>query len=215
MSSTMVERFHKNLNSKDFYVGYFDMTFESKLKTYLSFILVNSFIKYKKDIIMAGEDNSDCNEKGYPFEENGYFCKCVQNEFFDVFLSYKIERAVYRGFETDTEMSINAVCDNVFNLSEFDIEIADSKVEYLMNEKTGSMNKVGMSGKTKEKFVEFLKNEIFLKIQSNYIYSMSFLKEYNTIKFNIMLEFGSEATKILLALEYMFKEKKLRLITMY
>ncbi|MEO6981371.1 MAG: hypothetical protein ABI113_23450, partial [Mucilaginibacter sp.] len=62
-------------------------------------------------------------------------------------------------------------------------------------------------------------SQIKSKLNSNYIFNLCFLPQHGTIKFNIMLEtvqrISNKPMKLTLALEYIAKDKILRLITMF
>lgn len=219
LSDNMVATFRNRLFSYEPYVGFIDLNYSSFLKTYLSHILCPAFIKYKDNIIMGHEDDRDNNENvnilGYPFEQYGYDCKSLQDSMYGLFLSYKIERAVFAGFEKDTAFSINAITPTVFPIADFDILIEDEKLQYLISSKKGKLKKAGLL-KTDKNEIEKLIRE---KINSNYIYNLTYLSEYNTLKFNILVEIRASDTgnlvKITLSLEYKPEEKLLRLITLY
>ena len=101
LTDPMVQSFDKGLSQYCGYVGIADTTYGSLFKTYLSTMLVNSFIKYGKVILQGHEPDrdvdDDVNMSGYPFEENGYVCRSISSDLMGVLLSYKIERPVYRG----------------------------------------------------------------------------------------------------------------------
>lgn len=196
------------------YVGYFDLTYSSFLKTYLSIVLSRHFLKSKSIIITANEVN-DINIYGYPFEENGFKCKGVDTIYYGLFLSYKIEREVFEGFESDTTFAINAITKNVFHISDFNILVEEPKLQYLLREKADNIERAGITNLTLSE-VELLIQD---KINNNYIYNLCFRKESQTLKFNIIIETTRTDTnkpmKLTVALEYMPNEKTLRLITMF
>jgi len=201
------------------YTGFIDITFSCYMKTYVSMLLCNAFIKNKNKIIMGHEDDIDESENhnvlAYPFEENGYKCFSLPGMYFGLFLSYKIERKVYKGFEKDTTFSINAISKKVFNLDDLQIVIGRNKFEYLLEEKKNKLKK----GCLIDIRIEDLKNLIRNKIQNDYIYNLVYDEEHNTTKFNMQIEIQASDTgemiKLLIALEYIPGKKELRLITMY
>lgn len=139
----MVRRFHEGLCGWAGYVGYADTTYSSPFKTLLSTMLVNAFIKHRKTIIQGHEDDrpneEDVNMSSYPFEEHGYTCHSVQSQLEGTLLSYKIERPVFPGFESDTEFSLNAISPNPQPLDGFAIEVEEAKLEYVKTAKAGSL----------------------------------------------------------------------------
>lgn len=222
VTDAAIATFHTGLSDYKPYVGFVDVTFSSPLKTYISTILVNIGIKHRNFIITGHEDDVDNNENrnmsGYPYEENRFICKSLQSSLFDLFLSYKIERPVFPGFETDTEFSLNAVNPTLMPLANFSIRVDAEKFEYLLKNKTGSLKRAGLIEST-PKNLETLIQE---KISSNYLYNLSHDKQHGTTKFDILLELqikdsSSETStiKIMVALEYIPDEKCLRLITLY
>ncbi len=128
LTDTMVERFDDGLIPYPHYVGIAEMTYGSTFKTYLSTMLVNSFVKFGNIVLQGHEpdraDEEDVNMNGYPFEKSGYICRSISDDLMGVMLSYKIERPIFPGFEVDTEMALNAISKNPINIEEFEVEVA-------------------------------------------------------------------------------------------
>jgi hypothetical protein len=129
--------------------------------------------------------------------------------------TYKIEREVLNGFQGDVQMSINAITENVFNISDFTIQIDSHKFQYLLKSKTGSLKRLGSAGMS----IPELESSIKSRIDSNYVYNLTYLPEFETIKFNIMIQYLRQDTglpiRLTVALEYKAKEKLLRVITLF
>lgn len=217
VSQKMLNDLDTGLTSYKPYVGYIDVTFSSFMKHHASLSLVNSFIKHKSIVINEHEDDRENSENinmsGYAFEKNNYKCVSLQSSLFGVFLSYKIERPIFGAFKRDTDFSLNAISKNILNIDEFNVEIDEKKLTYLRENKTGRMKKSGL--------INFNKSEIEClirdKIASNYIYNLTYLKQYRTMKFNILIEKeldSDERMRMMVALEYIPAKKTLRLITM-
>jgi len=219
LSDRMIQSFNEGLYQFGAYVGYFNLTYSSILKTYLSFILVNAFIKNKTTIISSQDEDSDPTETDnsslYDFNNKGLVYKSIPSRYFDLFLTYKIEREVFEGFKSDSEFSINAVTVNVLDISDFNIKISPEKFQYLFREKAGTLHPVGIT----DLEINDLELLIRERINKNYLYNLTFNKQFNTLKFNIVLEFkrndNKRKMKLLLAFEYLPNDKILRLITMY
>lgn len=218
LSNKMVADFHHILNSYNGYVGHFDLNYSSLMKTFLSTILCKAFVKHKNYIITGHEDDLenevDCNMLGYEFEENNYICRSLQSTYTDLFLSYKIERPTFSD-DQDTFLSINSVTEDATSIVDFNLIVEESKLQYLLQSKTGIMKKAGLLTVTKENLAGLIKE----KMESNYIYNLSYNDEYNVIKFNIIIEIpvseNGEIVKLLIALEYVNSDKSLRLLTLY
>jgi len=182
-------------------------------------ILCNCFLKAKRLIIQGHPDDidnaEDENTAGYPFETYGYTCRSLQSMYADLFLSYKIERAVYPGFESDTVFSLNSISSTVVPLDECAVEIEEAKLHYLREKKGGSMKKSGMISLAREE----VQTKIRERLASNYIFNMAFIPEHQAMKFNTVLNFMAEKAgklvKLTVSLEYRPLERRLRLITMF
>ncbi len=221
VTDRMISTFHMGLSDYKPYVGYIDLTFASPLKTYISSILVNIGLKHRKYVIMGHEDGLDSeqniNISGYPYEENGFSCRSIPETLFRLFLSYKIERPVFPGFESDTEFSLNAINPTILPLSKLNIRVDVEKFEYLLKQKAGSLKRSGLIQSTSDN----LKALIQEKISSNYIYNLIH-NEHGITKFDILLDIqpmdssdGFMPIRIMVALEYIPMDQSLRLITLY
>lgn len=219
LSESGLERIHNSLSNFAPYAGYIPCTFASRARIYLSTILVNSFLKHGRKVIMGHEDDrpneENINMAGYPFEDYGMSVYSLQSMYFGVLLSYKIERPVFKGFESDTELSLNAISNQILPIDGFEVEIEDAKHEYLKSEKCGKLEKAGIEALGKEELSRLIRS----KVSESYIYNLSFLPEHNVSKFNVMLEIprpgGGYPTRVVAALEYKPEEKLLRVITMH
>lgn len=219
LSDAALTAMHKALCKYDPYVGFIPATFASRAKTYLSTILVNSYLKHGSAIIMEHEDDrpneEDVNLIGYPFEDFGYRVVSLQSSYADLFLGYKIERPVFPGFEVDTEMSLNAVSPMVLPIDDFTVEIEEAKLNYLKSEKLGKLEKAGIAELDGDELAQLIQK----KVAASYIYNLCYLSDHDVVKFNVMLEVpradGGYPTRILAALEYQPAKKNLRVITLH
>jgi hypothetical protein len=218
LSNSLFEKLNNELLSYKPYIGYLETTFQTPLKSFLSSILCKIGIINKDTVILPGEDdewNTNDNTLGLPFDKYGYKIKNVPDLYFGLFLSYKIERAVFDGFETDTHISLNAVSPIVKNMDHFKVIIEPEKLKYLLEQKEGKLKKAQLENYSIKDF-EKLINE---KIKDNYIYEMSELREFKVIKFNVIIEletlYSKENVKCQVTLHYQPEENKLRLITFF
>lgn len=219
LSENMLTQINEGLADFPAYLGYIPATFASRAKTYLSTTVANVCIKNGTRIIMGHEDDrpnsENTNLSHYPFDESGYQVFSLQSLYFGLFLSFKVERAVYPGFEGDTEFSINAISDQVLPLDDFEVILEDAKHSYLVSKKGAKLRKAGILDFDKGHIVSLIKS----KIAASYIYNLAYLHEHNTIKFNLMIEVsrdgGGYPTRMTVSLEYKPEEKALRVITLH
>lgn len=216
LSKNMFDKLISDLNDFESFIGFFDLTNHSFMKSYLSTILANSFIINNRTILLEHEDDRDNSENinlvSYPFEKSGYTVKSIQGIYYGVFLSYKIEREIFKGFESDGDFALNSISPIVSKIEE--IEIEENKFDYLRTIKKGKLKKANLISYSKSELTELIKK----KIQSNYIYNMTYLKSYNVLKFDILIELLNtlnEIVKITIGFEYIPEHQKLRLITLY
>lgn len=218
LTDEMVRNIHEGLTEYVPYVGYLDLTYNSFMKTYLSLVLTNCCLKFKKTIICGHEpdrdESEDVNMSGYPFEENGYECRSINDMYYDLFLSYKIERQSLPA-ETDTMFSLNALGVDIHPMSDLNIVIEEAKLEYLLREKEANLKRAELSGLTAEELAAVIKS----KIELNYIYNLTYLAEHDVLKFNVMIDTRGKKidlpVKLVASFEYQPKSKNLRLITLF
>ena len=218
LSDNMFSILHDGLIHFEPYVGFADMTFASRFKLNLSTMLVNNCIKHKNTIIMGHEDDvdnkHDFNVRGYPWEDFGYTCRSLQGMYFGLFLSYKIERPVIQGFESDTEFSINAVNPDPLPVGDLEIRIDEKKFGYLARKKAGTLKRMGLPSDDVSK----LRRTIADRISSNYIYNMKYDASHGITTFNLVLEIHFTSRypqRVVASMEYVPDDRYLRLITLY
>ena len=155
---------------------------------------------------------------GYRFEDAGLLCRSVGDSYYGVFLSYKIERPVVPGDETDTHFSANVISDSPIDPATCELEIDTKKFDYLKDEKTGkrgTLQRLGVLGSPKASFEQLIQ----AKLSSNYIYSLAYSDECAVAKFNIVLELapldGGEPMRTLAAFELIPETRRIRLITLF
>lgn len=219
LSEGTLRRLHSSLASFPAYVGHIPTTFSSRAKTYLSTCLVNVFLKAGRKVILGHEDDrpndENINMPGYPFEEYGYEVLSLQGSYFGVFLSFKVERPIFGGFEVDSEMALTSISDDVLALKDCRVVIDPAKHGYLLSEKSGKLHKARL---TEFDRVE-LEGIIQSKLAANYIYNMEFLEKHDVMKFSLMIEInrddGGYPTRLAAGFEYLPQDKLLRLITLH
>lgn len=219
MSEAGVSRLHQALKSYKAYVGHIPTTYLTRSKILLSTCLVNIGVKVGGRFVLPHEDDrpnsDDVNLVGYPFGDFGYQISSIQETYFGIFLSFKIECPISKGHEVDTEISLNSVSHDVLSLSDLEVLIEDRKLDYLLSTKQGKMAKAGIATLDRGEVSGLIKAKLML----SYIYNMTYLEEHDVSKFNLLLEFehrgGGHPTRMTAALEYRPIERVLRLITLH
>ncbi|MCB0745405.1 MAG: hypothetical protein KDC67_15975 [Ignavibacteriae bacterium] len=218
LSKSLFKKLIDKLKAFAPFLGHFDTTYQTIIKSYLSSILCKTCILFKDRVILPNEEDNwepDMNIMGYPFEKYGFKICSVPSLYFDLFLSYKIEREVFDGYEMDTEISINAISSVVKNIENFRILINQKKLDYLLNEKSGKLKKAELLHYDKSEIEQLIKN----KLVQNYIYDLTELKEYDVIKFSVVIElevsYSQDKVRCNVVLKYNYREEVLELITLF
>jgi len=210
-----VDNFYNHL---EYFVGCVDVTYTSTLKDYSSHILGTSFIKYKNIIISMHEDDRDVHEdiniKGYPFEKYGYKIRSLPEYLFGVFLNYKIESNITGADISDVGVSIQSISHEYDGLNGFQVFVDEHKLNYLKENKLGTLKKFGGVDLTRKE----LENIILSHIKYSCVFNLDYASKYDVSKFNIIFEVEDiygKPNKVIVALEYMYSEKQLRLLTLF
>lgn len=215
LSDEMVDKIHDGLSSFLPYAGFADCTYYSRFKRHISFNLCNTFVKYKNIVVQSHEDDvpdtENQNTCGYPFEKFGYKNRSLNSISFGIFLSYKIERPIYKGFETDEEFSLNYISTTPSLLKNFEVNVDDGKIEYLRKQRGDTLKRANLEDVSSSELALLITS----KISENYIYSMQ-INEYGDKLFNVVIEVPSldnKKTRLLCGLKLKEKENVLFLIT--
>jgi len=219
VSAHLRRTLHDNLKGYRPYIGYADTTYGSQFKAYLSQTLVPAYLKHGLIILQRHPDDEPPplgeNILGYRFENADLICRSVGDSYYGVFLSYKIERPVLPGDETDTHFSANVISDAPADPASYELEIGEAKFDYLKDAKTGTLRRLGVLGSPKAG----LEQLINAKLRSNYIYSLAYSDEFAVAKFNVVLELGpldgGEPVRTLAAFELLPATRRIRLITLF
>lgn len=217
VNATLEHRLHQVLQGQDWFVGIADVTYASKFKAYISAILTFNIIKYKDTIIQSTPDyeqSSDTNQFFYDFEGLRFKIKNIQEELFFTFLDYKIERPYISQYDlSDQHLSLNAITPIFKQLQDCEINVPESKITYLKTKKGGTLHNIGLDNISAKEFREIIKD----RINSSYIYSMKYEDAFDTLLFNIMLEFTHNAKcyKVLLGLKYIKETHTIQPVTMF
>jgi hypothetical protein len=197
------------------FIGYFDFTYSSLMKEYISNIIGQRYLIHKKNILLNSGYyeylDENINNTQYDFEKYGFQIKSISDMNYSMFLTYKIERKYYDIDISDQMFSLSAVSNKTEALNKFNVIIEDKKLEYLLNKKKGSM-KAGELYSLKKNEIEKL---IKVNLDNNYIFNLEYTEKYNLIKFNTIIENKYIPFKYLISLEYLPNIMELRLITMY
>ena len=219
LSNSKVNMLIDSLKNYKPFTGYFDNTYRTSLKSYISTILFQQILLCNNNAIISSDyeyyQDKNYDSTMYGLEDYGFTIKTISSINYSSFLNYKIEREVYNHYMSDQLLSLATISPDSKDIRDFEIEIADEKFEYLINNKSGSLSLSGLTSISKEELSILIKK----KINSNYFYNLEFLKEFQVAKFNIVIELLNNRSRLpvkyLISMEYKAKENKLRVITMY
>lgn len=219
LSNARVEQLVGGLASYRPFIGSLRANSSSPVKDWLSLRLVNSYVKHRDTFINMHEDDRDgaleVNMKWWPLKESGYRVVSVPASlYFDPFLSYKIERAVYSGFESDTIVGLSAVSTDPQTFDGFTVYVDPKKIGYLRGEtKAGLIGAAGLADATAAD-IEF---KIAAKVDQSYVYELEHLDEHGVTKFNVVVEFEvagrSAPVRLVAAMAYEPALRRLRFVT--
>lgn len=201
------------------FYGYAYLDHNSRLKTYLSRILVSVFLKKDKTIIASHPsdylDSDNIQMNSYPYQENGFKFLSINEESYEPFLHYKIESAFLD--DEDQCFSFNALFPKFDSIEKLKVIISDEKYGYISSKEKGHGNvleSIGYSIADRDKFLE----SICKKISKNYIYNLEHDLEHEVYKFNLCLEFkklDGTIRKTIASFKYLFLSGEIFLITFY
>jgi len=196
------------------YVGSLDMTRGSIFKAMLSTMLIRHCVQHRKTVVLGDPDDDDglwdnAAVSLYDFEEHGFRVRTVPDYLYGPYLSYKIERPVFDFDWQDARFSLNAMSPNPRPLAECHVLLTESRLQYLLSEKAGSLTRADFLGLGAEDIAE----QIQRKLDANYIYNLSRSEKFETLKFNIVLEIGR--ARLVCALKYRPEDKQVEVITLF
>lgn len=217
LTKQQLSRIVDGLRQYDWFTGFAEVDNHSFFKSYISNILVHSYIKMGSCVIGAHpsdySDAENINMLGYPFEENGFSFISINEDSYGPFLSYKIETSF--GNEEDVGFSFNALFPKFNSIQKISLKLDEDKwVKYLCNverDKAEIIQKLGFGIEDKEAFVK----TVYDKICSNYIYNLE-LNEHNILKFNVCIELptiSGNFRKTMISLKYFPEIGEISIIT--
>ena len=182
----------------------------------LAYTLINSAVVCGNIVIQGHESDrvgrDDVNISGYPYEENGFVVRSISDDYFGLFLSYKIEAF---SDPTDARFSFNSIRPAHEDILNYSLTIDEQKLtKYLVIEKKGILETLGLISYTTEQLEALIK----CKMLGNYIYNLSYLEEHDVPKFNISLDLDTiygDKRKTVVSIKADTNIKELKLITMY
>jgi len=125
------------LKEYEAFTGYAFLRTDSKFKSYLSYIISDLCVKNKNTVICSHpsdlDDNTNINQKGYHFEENGFRLKSINEDYYGTFLSYKIETILPD--PEDVSFSFNALFPRFDSMEKLALDIPEGKWGYINDEK--------------------------------------------------------------------------------
>lgn len=217
LSAAAVAEITSRLTTYEPYVGHIPLTHESPTKDWISTTLLPCYVKSGAKFIGPHTDElpgpSNVNSYGWPLTDHNYEMVSIAETYFNLLLSYKIERAVKPGFKSDSLYALTAISETTISLEDCDVQVEDAKTKYLHEAKPGSMAAAGLQGASSGDLSRLIRS----KIEQNYIYSLRYDQNRGQSFFNIVMEVGNVAPKfkLMVALEYRADDRLLRVVTMY
>lgn len=206
----------EKLHTVSYFVGYADHSYGSRLKDVVSMSIGQQFLLHKGKALQAHADGDaeDVNHTIFDFENTSINCVSIDDNLYNSFLRYKIKRRYFNMDNSDQLFSVNSVNQEVDIINGYNIIIEDSKLEYLVKNKSGSIKKIVGDDFSKQDLI----HQIAANINTNYLFNLD-LNEYGCLKFNTDIEFRdkikNENSRCIASFEILMQSKQFRLITMY
>jgi hypothetical protein len=218
LTPSALERINTGLSGFVPYVGHVSTTTSSPMKDWLSVVLVPAYVKAKRRMVAAHEgdvpNEENRNLPSWPLEKQRYDCLSLQDIYYNLFLSYKIERAPDPVREQDSMYGLIAISDLPLSLNGLGVLVEEPKLKYLQENKHGSLETSGIS----KLGVHELQALISSKMKNNYIYNLRFNGGAGVSLFNIIIEVTNparaDAVRLMVGLEYRPSDRLLRLTTL-
>jgi len=216
LSAVMIEQILEELKGLDFFVGYCDFTYNSYLKDAVSMSIGQQFLLHDGKVLLRyiEGDPKGTNNTIFDFTKTDLEIVSIDEFQYCSFLTYKIKRRYFEMDNSDQAFSINSVYPETELINSYELVIEDNKFQYLLENKAGSLKKAGGDTITKDQ----LKQQIAANINTNYLFNLDF-NEHGCLKFNTDLEFyddqKQEMARCIASFEVIFKNKQIRLITLY
>ncbi|WP_431230473.1 hypothetical protein [Paenarthrobacter nicotinovorans] len=216
LSAGQSERMHKAFLSWPSYLGSVPASYSSRFRTMAGTMLPTMYVKHGKSVLVDhGMDDpwvGDCNEIGFPFNENNYVVVSVNEQLFSPLLSYKIPSEVFPGYREDVLISLNAISDDPLELEMFDVVLPEAKFGYLRDKKGDLLAIANLDQHSKEELADAIRAQI----SNGYIYRLQHNVD-DTVQFTLALEFprdDAHPVKLSVGLKYYPQRGALTVVTL-
>jgi hypothetical protein len=196
-------------------IGYVDCTYAGILKTILSTCISTCYVKYGNRFITShpfdSDRNTNENAPSWPLEDFNYTFASIEDTYFNLFLSYKIESVLPGSAFNDGHFSLAAAAGIWRDPRSIPVFVEETKLKYLNDEKSGSLAKVGLANVTNDQLADKIK----AKVSSSYIYNLVWNSEKNFSNFATMIEFENEGRRTRLRAVLKCEGERLGLVSLF
>lgn len=174
LSSSQLVRMHDNLTDTcDFYMGYVDCTVQNSLKNRL--LLPQYGLRHMDSVITQTEDSDVSSLNDFPIDKYGFKNVGISNDSYDLFLNHKIDKKSSAWADSDGAMGLQVLGGSHLPLSEIQLRITDSRLEYLNNNHNASLKKALLSNSDTEATSKAVKEAL----RSSLLYDIRFKQGTN------------------------------------
>lgn len=214
LSSGDFVRIVKSLSEFRPLVGYFNGTTSSVARDIVSSSLVHCYVKvgpvfiggHEPDLGMVGSSNLH----GWPIEGSQYKLVSVSDDYFGLFLGYKILRRMPELAFQDPFFSFAALTGVWTDPRLLEIDVADERLTFLNGRKVGSMSRAGLDALG----AGALAQQIRERLGQSYIFSMK-PDVHGAATFATMLEFPTSAGATNMRAVLKYESERLELVTLF
>ena len=178
-------------------------------------VLPQAYIKLGSNIILSHgddiDDTIDVNESLYDFDKYRCGVVSIRETLYHLFLSFKIDRPIFIGYDKDSIDLLNSISTVVKPLEECAVELSEAKFGYINDIKASNLKRKGLEQASREELQSLIKKGLM----STYLYNLRVNDQDQSALFSIIFELPYKRSKVTVGLKYLPVESKIFVTTFY
>lgn len=220
LTSKDVSDLHTVFLDEPRYGGYIDVSYTSPVRDYVASTLVSQML-LSDGIALVGHGVEEPvigseDPMRFGFRDHGLRLVSLMDDYFDTFLSYKVEIGHTAGAEMDRTLNFAAITGTIVDVESCPIVVPALKLDgYLLkkDDRLRLMTRIGLQDVTPDELAGVIRE----KLLQRYIYDLKYAEE-GTPTFAVTAEFASAdgtPTRRLIALKYDANERAISLVSVH